>query len=284
MVRKLGVFLGFSVFALLLITLAGAVWAALAYANLKTTPATPWAVPAIAAVLWLMWLYLGGKGWPKSTAATRKRLLRARRVSRAAFAWSLVAGLLAIAAVAGYWIVLFRLVRLPANPLLPQNFVSGPLMIAAFTVGASLVAPITEESAVRGYLQSALEREFRPATAVLLSSVVFAAAHVSQGAMWPKLFLYFLVGLTFGTIAYLTNSILPAIPVHFIADVTFFALIWPHDASRGLISETGTDLWFWIHVAQAAGFTLLAILAFRKLAAATADRRRPAAAVASAEP
>jgi hypothetical protein len=27
------------------------------------------------------------------------------------------------------------------------------------------------------------------------------------------------------------------------------ALVWPHDASRRLLSDSGTDNWFWIHVA-----------------------------------
>lgn len=272
--RKVVAFFGFGLLALLLIGLAGAVWAALAYANLKTTPSIPWCLPAIAAALWLMWRYLGGRGRPRSTSASRRRLLRANPVTRQALTWSLIAGILAIVALAGYWIVLFSLVRLPPNPLVPQNFVSSPVMIAAFILGASLVAPIAEESAVRGYLQSSLEREFRPATAVLLSSVVFALAHVTQGVMWPKLFLYLLVGVTFGTMAYLNDSILPVIPVHFLADVTFFVLIWPHDAGRTLVSQSGAGLWFWVHVAQAVGFTCLAIVAFRRLARVTAEHRR----------
>jgi membrane protease YdiL (CAAX protease family) len=102
-------------------------------------------------------------------------------VSRQALIWSILAGAMAIGALSGYWIVLSDLIKMPANPLLPGNFAFSRSFIVAITIGASLVAPITEESAVRGYLQTVLERDFRPFTAVAVSSLVFALAHITQG-------------------------------------------------------------------------------------------------------
>lgn len=267
--RKTQLFVGFSLFALFLIGAAGAVWGGLIYGNLKTSPTIPWALPAMLVVLSLMWRYLSGKGWPRSTSEERRRLLRANPVSLQAFTWSMAAGLLAIAALAGYWIITFQLFKMPANLLLPARFASSPLLIAAIIIGASLVAPITEESAVRGYLQTVLEREFSPLTAVSLSSVIFALAHVTQGIAGPKLFVYFLVGLTFGAMAYFNNSILPAIPVHIVGDLVFFLFVWPHDATRPFIWLNGADMWFWIHLAQAIGFTVLSVLAFKRVARIT---------------
>jgi hypothetical protein len=75
-----------------------------------------------------------------------------------------------------------------------------------------------------------------------------------------------LAGITFGLTAYITNSTLPAILPHMIGDLTFFTLVWPHDAARRLVLESGTDNWFWIHVAQAILFTVLAVWAFQRLA------------------
>jgi membrane protease YdiL (CAAX protease family) len=109
----------------------------------------------------------------------------------------------------GLWIITFQLFRMPPNRLLPANFVSSPLFAGAIA-GASFLAPITEETAVRGYLQTVLEKEFSPAVAIELSSFVFAIAHISQGVAWPKLLVYFLVGVTFGTMARLNDSILPS--------------------------------------------------------------------------
>lgn len=271
--RRTGPIIGFSLLALCLIGVAGLIWGALIYTNLKTSPSFPWALPAMVGVLWLMWQYLGGKGWPRSTSAARKRLLRANPVSRQSLLWSFLAGALAIVALAGYWIVLSQLIKMPANPLLPGNFTSSRSFIVAITIGASLVAPITEESAVRGYLQTVLERDFRPLTAVALSSLVFALAHITQGLLWPKLLVYFLVGVTFGAMAYLNNSILPVIPVHIAADLLFFIFVWPHDAARKIVWQTGADAWFWLHIAQAVGFTVLSLLAFAHLNRVTRTMR-----------
>jgi membrane protease YdiL (CAAX protease family) len=130
----------------------------------------------------------------------------------------------------------------------------------------SLVSPITEEAAFRGYAQVRLERVFPAWTAILISSLLFAFWHgPTQGFVWSKLLFYFVVGVAFGTTAYLTNSSLPAIPAHILGDVTFFFFIWPHDAARPLVWRDGADLWFWIYIAQAVIFTVLAILAFRRL-------------------
>src|SRR5947209_16978765 len=154
--RRLGSYLGFSALALVLIGATAIIWGGLLYGNLATTPSMPWAVPALIGVLWIFWRYLGGSGWPQSTSSARRRLLRANPVSGRALAWSIVAGFFGIAALAGLWIVLFRLFSMGANPLVPDRFASSPLMVGAIIIGASLLAPITEERAVRGYLQSRL--------------------------------------------------------------------------------------------------------------------------------
>src|ERR1700731_2963466 len=97
--------------ALVLTMVAGGVWSALLVANLATSPAIPWAVVVMGLILWLVWQYLGGRWGPRSTAEARRRSLRANPVSRQVFAWALAAGLLSIAALTGFWIVLFQLVK-----------------------------------------------------------------------------------------------------------------------------------------------------------------------------
>jgi hypothetical protein len=140
------------------------------------------------------------------------------------------------------------------------------MTVALMILMGSLVAPFMEEAGFRGYFQVALEREFRGTVAVTVSSLVFAFAHFAHGILWPKLLVYFLAGIAFGATAYLTNSTLPAILPHMIGDVTFFTLVWPKDAARRLVLASGADNWFWIHVAQAIVFTMLAVWAFQRLA------------------
>ncbi len=245
--------------------LAGGVWGGLYVINLKTTPRIPWAVIPMALYLWGMWQYLGGKGRPRSTSEARRNLLRARPVSTRTFAWSLAAGALTVFALAGLWIVLFQLVKMPGN-VIPDATQFPLLTMAAFAVMGSLVSPLAEEAGLRGYCQVMLEREFRGPVAVPISSLFFAFAHVNHGLLWPKLLVYFLAGLMLGTIAYLSKSTLPGLPVHFLGDMTFFTMVWPFDAARRVIWETGADAWFWIHVAQVIVLGGLALVAYRRLA------------------
>jgi membrane protease YdiL (CAAX protease family) len=261
-----------AILAFLILVVNSQVWGALFTSNLGTTPAIPWAVPAMALFLWLMWRYLNGSWWPRGTSATRRRLLRATPVPGRVFAWATLTGVLSIPALAGYWIVMFKLFKMAGNVLPDLSGVS--LLTVVLLVGmASLVAPLSEEAAFRGYAQSILERAFRgPAVPVILSSVLFALAHLTQGFYVPKLFVYFLGGVVAGAVAYVTRSILPGIVGHILTDLTFFTLVWPYDTQRRLIWETGvSDTWFWIHVAQAIIFTVLAMLAFRRLARITKD-------------
>jgi len=121
MPRKIALFLGYGLLTLIIIAVVGAIWSALILGSLKTTPSFPWCLPALLLILWLLWNYLGGKGWPQSTSEKRRHLRRANSVSRAAFGWTALTGALAITALAGIWIVFFQLFRMPANPLLRRT-------------------------------------------------------------------------------------------------------------------------------------------------------------------
>jgi membrane protease YdiL (CAAX protease family) len=182
---------GFGLLAFVITILAGGIWSALLITNLRSSPAVPWSVPAMAILLWLMWIYLGGKGWPRSTSEARRRYLRANRGSCRTYLRALVAGVLSVVALAGYWIVLFQLVKMPPNAL--PDVSSYPRMtVALMIMMGSLVAPLMEEAGFRGYFQVALERELRGSVAVMVSSLVFALAHYAHGILWPKLLVYFL--------------------------------------------------------------------------------------------
>jgi membrane protease YdiL (CAAX protease family) len=252
--------------AFIILFVGQTIWGLLLTANFKNSPrAAPWSVAVMIVALWLLWQYLGGRWWPRGTSEARKRNLRANPVSGAAFAGALLAGVLALIALAGFWIVFFQLVKTPANVLDdPSKY---PLLTIVLVVGmSSLVSPIVEEIAFRGYCQQILERRFSGLTAVLLSSLLFMLAHANHGWYWPKLSVYFFAGVVFGAIARFTNSILTSLPVHVLGDLTFFILIWPRDSTRVLVTAGGADKWFWMHVAQAIVFATLTLLAFRRLA------------------
>jgi len=262
---RIGVVVWSGIMAFLIVAITSAVWGALTTSNIKTSPAVPWAVPVMAVILWLMWQYLAGKWWPRRTSEARRLYLRANQVPGELLIWSLLAGVLSIVALAGYWIVFFQLVTMRANVL--PDYSRYPLTVVLILVMSLLVSPVSEEAAFRGYCQIRLERELRAPTAVVLSSFFFMLAHLNHGLFWPKLLVYFLVGVVFGAIAHLANSILASIPVHVIGDLTFFFLVWPHDSARQMVWQGGWQTeWFWIHTTQAVLFTGLTILALRRLA------------------
>ncbi len=256
----------FAAMAFVLTAVAGGVWTVLLSVNLATSPAIPWSVAAMALLLWLLWRYLGGAGWPRCTAEARRGYLRARRTSGRVFAWALTAGLLAIVALAGLWIVLFQVANLPPRAL--PDYSKYPLVTVALAlVMASLVNAIVEEATFRGYTQGVLEGAVGGVAAILITTLVMAPEHaLTQGFVWPVLLFYIVVDVMLGAMALLTQSILPGIVTHAVGLLVFFTLVWPGDALRSLVGSGNTNTWFWIHGAQVIVFAILAILAFIQLA------------------
>jgi membrane protease YdiL (CAAX protease family) len=260
-----------------LVTIAGGgIWTALLLANLATTPNLPWSVAIMGLVLWGIWSYLRGKGPPRRTGEARRRYLRAHRISRPLFTWAVLAGTLSVISLAGVWIVLFRLIRFSGNTA--PDFSRYPVLTTvAILAMASLVSSVLEEAGFRGYFQGVLETRFGGAAAVLLTAVLIAPAHsLTQGFVWPTMLFYFLVDTMLGVSAYLTKSILPGVTVHTIGLLIFFGVVWPADRQREPVWQNGTDLWFWIHVAQVVVFAVLAVMAFVRLARLAKSKRSAA--------
>jgi membrane protease YdiL (CAAX protease family) len=260
--------LGVGLLVLVFTVVVQGIWSALLLINLQTDPAIPWAVAAMAVLLWTLWQYADGRWWPSTTSRVRRAYLRAHRVSARVFTIALIAGACALAALTGLWIVLFqtglmRGNRLPDFSQYPTHTVVAVLMMAA------LVGAFTEEAGFRGYLQVALEREFSTPVAVAIAALAMTPGHgATQGFAWPTVVFYLLVDVMLGVTAYLCNSVWPAIAVHGSGLLIFFAFVWPSDSRRPLFSNALTDLWFWLHAAQAVVFSVLAVLAFRWLSSA----------------
>ena len=255
---------------------ASGVWGGLLVANLTVTPGVPWSAAVMLLVLWAGWRYLDGAGWPRNTSHGRHELLRARRVGRRVFVWTLIAGALALSALAGLWIVLVELTGVGGNPTIPMDPSIPHITVIVLILMGSLVSPLSEEAAFRGYAQVTLERAYPAFAAIAGSSLLFALWHgPTQGFAPSKLLFFFVVGVVFGAIAFLTRSTLPAIPVHIAGDLLFFFFIWPHDADRTLVLRDGADQALWIAVALLVVGSTASIWAFRRLAIAS-TRAEPA--------
>jgi membrane protease YdiL (CAAX protease family) len=280
--RKAGAFLLAGLISFAVTAYGQGIWGLLASANLRFHPEAPWSAVVMAALLVGLVLYLGGRGWPHSNAEARRRLLRWNPMPFGVFAWAVLAGALAIGAFGGLWIVVSDLVRIP--PGLTPSMTGVPLAtgLGLLALG-STAAPITEEAAFRGYAQGLLEQRWgRGAAPVIGSSLLFAAAHFTQGLDPAKLSLYFAAGVIFGTIAYLTNSLYAAMMAHAFGDVLGFTVLWPHDRAHALIWQGGVDSLFWPAIAALALLAPLSLAAFLRLAAMTRGARPPAGALAPA--
>jgi membrane protease YdiL (CAAX protease family) len=251
-----------------LIALLGqGVWTFILTINLASSPAIPWAVFIMVPVICLIWLYLGGRGWPRSTSETRRRRLRANPVPPPVFAWALLAGMLSIGALAMCWIVMARTVRMPGNVLPAMSGL--PLLTAVLAVAmGALISPILEQAGFWGYCLVMLEEKYTGVVAILITSLIYALGpHSPMGSpWWPRLVFYFLAGLTFSVMSHLTNSLLPGLLVHILGILSFFVLVWPHDATRPLVGVSGVDMGFWVNIGLAVILTVLAVLAFTRLA------------------
>jgi membrane protease YdiL (CAAX protease family) len=269
-------------FAILLV--GQLLWGVMAMVNVKFTPAVPWAAAVMPFVLAALVAFLAGRIGPNRAA--RRAMVPLATVSAKAWGWSLASGGAAMIAGAALWTVMATIVRVPPNLLPDLKGVPMTTVVPMLLVGIVAV-PLSEEIAFRVYAMSLIRRRFSPTAALVITSVIFAAAHLTQGFYASKLLVYFLGGLTFGYVALRTGSLLPAMVVHSFGDLTFFTLVWSHDAGRRLISEGGADGWFFANLALLAVFTPLALLGFRQLAkvtasAATAGPRAPAGALAAA--
>lgn len=141
-----------------------------------------------------------------------------------------VAGLgLLLAPLLGLAAVLDRIVPYRHTIVDFLNAHHDPLSIGIVAFAAIIAAPIAEEFLFRKVLQGWLEGWLEPReprwgglTAILLSSLAFAAAHVGQGLAWVPLFFF---GLVVGYLARQTGSIVPGTILHALFNAISVALV-----------------------------------------------------------
>jgi membrane protease YdiL (CAAX protease family) len=277
---KIGVVLAALVASFAITAIGQGVWGAMAIANVKLTPALPWSAVIMPVVLAGLGLFLAGRAGPSWGASARRALVPLAPVSRQAWTWSVAAGVVGVIALAGLWTVLGSLVRVAPNAIAGASgiplWTAIPMLLVSITA-----APLTEEIAFRGYAMGLLRRHFGPISALVISSVMFAAAHLTHGLYPTKLVVYLLVGLGLAATVWRTGSLLPAMVVHAFGDFVFFTLVWPHDAARRLVTEGGADAGFYAAVALTLVCFALWFFAFRRLVQVTGPAADQAAAAMS---
>ena len=262
----------------MLVAIAGTIPRNLIFAaNLRYSVGVPWAVPVTAVYLWFFWRYLKGAGPPESSAEERRASLRANSVSGRMWAWALLAGGLGIVALVLALRVANRLVVLPQQRL-PELAQVPRITALSLLLMSAPVAGIVEEAAFRGYMQGPIERRYGLAVAILVTGTMFAVAHLDFTLiLWPY---YVAVAAIYGTVTYLTKSILPAVVLHTGGNIYSNLDLWMHgqaewQASSGAtapIWKTGADAAFWISSGALLIVASATVWAYFKLAQAARNR------------
>lgn len=213
-------------------------WAWLAAANTRHLPTVPWGPLVMAVYLWCYWWYVTGRGRPASTSAFRRRNARVRAVSSSAFGAAMIAGIF------GLWssVALLRLIgRLSGHALGGASGVGhlSAITIAAFVLMGSIVAGVAEEIAFRGYMQRPIEQRYGPVAAILTTGIMFGLAHGGHTYWSLALMPYYLaVGAVYGTMTYLTDSVVPSLTLHAVGDALDGLLAVSGGGSAGASSSS----------------------------------------------
>lgn len=275
MLRRAAGLIAFCLLALLATLLVQYVWTALLSTNLRVSPAVPWSVIVMAALLGALWRYAGGAWWPARTQQDRRRYRRANTLPVPVFRWAIGAGLLALGGLVALWLVITHLIPIPGNQTAAAIFHYPLPTVVLGIVMASLVGAVTEEVGLRGYMLTRLEASVNGWVAVVVVAVVIAPGHGStQGFAWATLLWYFLADLMFGALSLVTRSILPGLAIHTVGLLVFFAVIWPTDIHRHPAPLGHQEPVFWIEALALVVLGALSLLAFRRVVSLTSSTPR----------
>jgi membrane protease YdiL (CAAX protease family) len=249
-------------------------WAFLVELNIRYGVAVPWAIAPTAVYLWFYWRFAKGITGPISSRKTRSNFCRARLLSGEVMSAALFTGMLGLGALLLFFHVINRMVRLPSHPTDDLSAVPA-LTLVLWLIMSAIVAGITEEISFRGYLQQPIERRHGPVIAMLVTGFLFGAAHLIRPEVTLILMPYYMaVAVIYGTLAYLTNSILPGIFLHAGGNMLVAMNLFGRGQAEWqtaqtpdpLVWETGTDTSFWFACTFAAIMIIAAIIAYRSLA------------------
>jgi membrane protease YdiL (CAAX protease family) len=191
---------------------------------------------------------------------------------------TLIAAFFFAATVHASIVLLFRFVSFPVAEFRQGydfSLVPSPSLRWLVVVCAATSAGVCEETGFRGYMQQPLEVRYGPSLAILISSLLFTAVHLTKSwALAGMVPIVFGGGVLLGLLAWSSGSLLLGMIGHVLMDVGLFAYWWTGVAGTFTarpISETGVDRSFLITCATLAAslfVVLLAVSRFRKEAVA----------------
>jgi membrane protease YdiL (CAAX protease family) len=236
-------------------------------------------VEAIFLALFLWWACGGGP--PSATRAARAKAFRRVKLTSNQWSWGLTGALFFAVTVHASIVLLFRFVSYPAAAFrhgYDLSFIPSMNLRWIVVVVSAASAAICEEIGFRGFMQQPLEQRHGASIAILISSFLFMALHLTKA--WASLGMVPIVfgaGILLGLLAWSAASLIPGIIGHFVMDVGLFAYWWTGIAGNFTarpISETGVDRSFLIACCLFAASLVVVLLAILRLRqASSADAR-----------
>jgi membrane protease YdiL (CAAX protease family) len=274
--RTLAIAIGSGV---LIIIVSEAVWVGLIILYSRHPVIVPWFVPAMAAFLAIGAYWMKWGSWPQYGRAARKSGVRLNPVAPRVFLFALLAGWSTFFSGAFAYVAYRMLSGLGGE--VPMTIPPGPR--SSIIVGlamAAVVAAVVEEISVRGFMQGRLEKAFGVVPAIVVSGFVWALFHTNHSyfdsspfdiAIWFAIF--FAVSAILGTIARLTDSVLPGMVIHAGFDGLYFisaGILQPRIAPLSFLETLASPKTFGMIAALLA---LLAFVAWRGLWSAVRAQR-----------
>lgn len=199
----------------------------------------------------IAYIWWAGGGPPSFLKGARADRFRAGLLSRARWAWGLLAAVCFAGTIHAAIVVLFRFVPFPAQAFhqgYDFSFIQSRALQTLACVVSAASAGICEEIGFRGYMQQPIEKRHGSLVAILISSLFFMLLHLTKDwALIGMVPIIFGAGLLLGTLAWVSRSLVFCMIGHTIMDIGLFAYWWAQIAgtfSQHPISETGLDLAF----------------------------------------
>ncbi len=225
--RRLPVVVRATVVALLVLNLGQAPAMLALFSNLRVAPGWPLFLPLTVAWLFVLWKYLNGSWWPRSTADQRRQDLRATALSGTVWRWSLIAGGLGMVSVMSLALFTGRIADLPDQAYeAPFDLTRYPWWtVLSFFLAIAITAGVVEEAAFRGYMLSQVERRHGWIVAIVLVAGLFYAAHLSHAYATVAFLPFFAAySLLHCALVFLTRSILPSVVLHTLGDLAILPI------------------------------------------------------------
>jgi membrane protease YdiL (CAAX protease family) len=265
-----------------IIIVSEAVWVGLIAAYSRHPVSFPWFVPVMAAFLavgvaWMKW-----SNWPQYGREARRWGVRLNPVAPRILLFSLLAGWSTFFCGAFAYVAYRMLSGLGGE--VPMTIPPGPRSSTLVGLAmAAIVAGVVEEISVRGFMQGRLEKAFGVVPAIIVSGFMWALFHTNHSyfdaslldiAIWFGIF--FAVSTILGTIASLTDSVVPGMIIHAGFDGLYFVsagILQPRIAPLSFLESLASPQTF---VIMAALLALVAIGSWRGLLHAVRTKRTPA--------